>query len=518
MVSLILFLALLVIIIWVWRMVNWVWIRPRKLEKCFRKQGLNGHTYRILYGDTKEMSVLTKEAKLKPMKLTHDILHRVFPFHHYTLNKYRNNCFMWVGPEPRILVMEPELIKEIVTNNSIFKKPKPAPLVQLLLSGISSYEDQKWAKHRKILNTAFYADKLKCMVPAMQKSCEDMINKWEIILLSNDRNKSCELDVHPYIEDLTSDVISRTAFGSSYEEGMKIFHLQKELAELTRQVFQSVYIPGWRFLPTRRNRRMKAIDNELKDILRKIIGKRQRAMNLGETSDDDNPEDLLDILLKSNMNEIQENGSKFGMTTDEVIQECKVFYFAGHESSSNLLVWTMVLLSVHQNWQARAREEVQQIFHNNKPDFEGLNRLKIVTMILNEVLRLYPPAPYFIRKANQETKLGKFNISSEVILMIPTIFVHHNQQLWGDDVKEFKPERFSQGITKATKNRLCFLPFSWGPRICIGNNFAMMETKIALTMILQRFAFELSPSYTHAPTYVVTVQPQCGAHLILRKL
>ncbi|MCD7449018.1 hypothetical protein HAX54_048101 [Datura stramonium] len=501
----------LLVIIWVWKMVNWVWIRPRKLDKFLREQGLKGHPYRTLYGDTKEMAELTKQAKLKPMKLTDDILPRVLPFHHYTLNKYGNYCFAWIGPEPRIFVMEPELIKEIITNNNIFKKPKPAPLVQLLVSGITSYEDQKWAKHRKILNTAFYAEKLKCMVAAMHKSCEDMINKWEIQL---SKNKSCELDVHPYFEDLTSDVISRTAFGSSYEEGMKIFHLQKELAELTRQAFQSVYIPGWRFLPTRRNRRMKAIDNEIKDTLRKIVSKRERSMKLG----DDHEEDLLGILLKSNMKEIQEHGSKFGMTTDEVIEECKVFYFAGQESSSNLLVWTMVLLSVHQNWQARAREEVQQVFHNNKPDFEGLNHLKIVTMILNEVLRLYPPAPYFVRKANQETKLGKMNIPPEVILMIPTIFVHHNQQLWGDDVKEFKPERFSQGISKATKNRLCFLPFSWGPRICIGNNFAIMETKIALAMILQRFAFQLSPSYTHAPTFVVTLRPQSGAHLILRKL
>uniref|UniRef100_A0A3Q7HGZ2 Cytochrome P450 n=1 Tax=Solanum lycopersicum TaxID=4081 RepID=A0A3Q7HGZ2_SOLLC len=511
MVVLICFSALLVTMIWMWRMVNWVWIRPRKIEKCFRKQGLNGHPYRTLYGDTKEMAKLTKQAKLKPMKLTDDILTRVLPFYHYTLNKYGNNCFIWIGPEPRIFIMEPELIRDIVMNNNIFKKPKPTPLVQLLVSGISSYEDQKWAKHRKILNTAFYTEKLKYMVPAMHKSCEDMMNKWEILICN--KNKSCELDVHPYFEDLTSDVISRTAFGSSYQEGMKIFHLQKELAELTRQAFQSVYIPGWRFLPTRRNRRMKGIDNELKDTLRKIVNKRERSMNLGETQ-----EDLLGILLKSNVNEIQQNGTKFGMTTDEVIEECKLFYFAGQETSSNLLVWTMVLLSVHQNWQTRAREEVQQVFHNNKPDFEGLKRLKIVTMILNEVLRLYPPAPYFLRKANQETKLGNMNIPSEVILMIPTIFIHHNEELWGDDVKEFKPDRFSQGIAKATKDRLCFLPFSWGPRICIGHNFAMMETKIALAMILQRFAFELSPSYTHAPTYVVTLQPQCGAHLILNKL
>lgn len=126
---------------------------------------------------------------------------------------------------------------------------------------------------------------------------------------------------------------------------------------------------------------MKGIDNELKDTLRKIVNKRERSMNLGETQ-----EDLLGILLKSNVNEIQQNGTKFGMTTDEVIEECKLFYFAGQETSSNLLVWTMVLLSVHQNWQTRAREEVQQVFHNNKPDFEGLKRLKIVSKTTFHVL------------------------------------------------------------------------------------------------------------------------------------
>ncbi|KAM0997776.1 hypothetical protein ACFX1X_007701 [Malus domestica] len=465
-----------IIIAGAWRLLNWLWLRPKKLERYLRQQGLTGNSYRFYTGDMKEISTMIKQAYSKPVSLSHDIAPRVIPFDCQLVNTCGKNYFVWMGPTPRVNITDPEDMKTILTKMDDFPKPKANPLIKLLATGIALCEGEKWAKHRRIINPVFHIEKLKRMLPEFYQSCSEMIVEWESLVL---KEGSCELDVWPYFENMTADVISRTAFGSSYKEGRKIFQLLKEQAKLAIKVVQSVYVPGARFLPTKINMKMKEIDREIRALLMGIINRREDAIRAGEATKDD---------------------------------------LLGQETTSVLLVWTMVLLSQYQNWQDRAREEVLQVFGSNKPEFDGIIHLKVVTMILHEVLRLYPALTVMTRTTNKKTQLSKYSLPAGVEVALSTLLVHHDKQLWGDDAHEFKPERFSEGISKATKNKFMYFPFGGGPRNCIGQNFAMVEAKLALSLILQHFTFELSPSYAHAPSSNLIIQPQFGAHIILHKL
>ncbi|KAJ0101592.1 hypothetical protein Patl1_04988 [Pistacia atlantica] len=425
-------IVLVTVVTLAWRVLNWVWLRP------------------------KEVGEIPETAR--SFNVSDDITSRLVPFLRKMVKDYGKNSFVWVGPIPRVTIMNPEQLKEIFSRLNDFHKPRANPLLKYLASGLAVYEGKKWTKHRRIINPAFHLDKLKLMLPEFYQVCSEMISKWEKLISVEG---SCDLDVWPYLVNLTGDVISKTAFGSNFEEGRKIFQLLTELGYISQDVLRSVYIPGWRFLPTKRNKRLKEMDVEIRALLMSIIKNREKEKKRGEAIKND----LLGILMESNFRETEEHGNNknVGMTIDEVIEECKLFYFAGQETTSVLLVWTLVLLSKHQDWQARAREEVFQVFRDKKPSYDELNHLKVVSMILYEVLRLYPPIVTLDRVVDEEIKLGDLSLPAGIELRTPIILVHHDQELWGDDAEEFKPERFSGRNFKSHEESSRFvLPFWMG--------------------------------------------------------
>lgn len=142
-----------------------------------------------------------------------------------------------------------------------------------------------------------------------------------------------------------------------------------------------------------------------------------------------------------------------------------------------------------------------------------------MNMIIEESLRLYPPVPAIKRKVGKNVKLGKATLPRGMELYICPLALHHDPDIWGDDVDVFRPERFGEGIVKASNNNpAAFLPFGFGPRTCVGLSFAVSEAKIALTMILQRYRLILSPAYVHSPVQLFMIRPQHGVQVILHKI
>lgn len=343
-------------------------------------------------------------------------------------------------------------------------------------------------------------ERVKSWVPAIALSASAMLEKWGT---QGGGSSEFEIEVNKEFHTFTADVISQVAFGSSYKEGKRIFQLQEEQMHLVSLAIRTVYLPGFRFIPTKKNRKRWSLDKEIQKSLQKLI-----QANWNEC---ENSKNLLGLMISANKNDGTEK-----MEIEEIIDECKAFYFAGKETTANLLTWVILLLAFHQDWQKKVRDEVNCVCGSHiYPDADDLVNLKLVNMVLKETLRLYPPAVALNRLTTKDTKLGTLDIPAGTHIYMPVIAIHHDAEVWGADANEFNPLRFAEGKGHHLGS---FIPFGLGATTCVGQNLALVEAKVALAMILQRFEFVVSPSYVHAPMLLLTLQPQYGSPILFRKI
>ncbi|PHU07967.1 CytochromeA4 [Capsicum chinense] len=517
------------------RVVAYLWLRPKKIEEHFAKQGIRGPPYKFFIGNAKEIVSLMMKASSQTLpSYSHNILPRVLSFYHHWKKIYGATFLVWFGPTPRLAVADPDLIREIFTTKSEFyEKNEAHPLIrQLEGDGLLSLKGEKWAHHRKIITPTFHMENLKLLIPGAASKVIEMLEK----LTPNSKNGEIEIEVSEWFQILTEDIVAQTAFGHSYEQGKAIFRLQAQQMILASEAFQKVFIPGYRFLPTKRNIKSWKLDTEIKKSLMKVIQERTDNWEKNEIQENNGPKDLLGLMIQASIKESSllssinnpthqnssthnNNNNSSMITANDIAEECKTFFFAGEQTTSNLLTWTTVLLAMHPHWQDQARDEVIKVCGSSAiPSKDDLVKLKMLSMILNESLRLYPPIVATIRRAKADVDLGGCKIPLGTEVLIPILAIHHDQAIWGNDANEFNPSRFSEGVARAAKHPLAYVPFGLGVRQCIGQNLAILQTKLTLAIILQRFALRLSPQYKHAPTVLMLLHPQYGAPVIFKRL
>ncbi|KAL0376699.1 UNVERIFIED_CONTAM: cytochrome [Sesamum calycinum] len=478
-----------------WRLLNWVWIRPRKLEKLLRKQGFKGNSYRFLFGDAREAAKLYEEAYSKPIGVTDDATLRAFPLAIKTIRTYGEKSFMWVGPVPVCFVMELETIKNILNKFDAFQKPFKAsnPIFKRLVGGLIVYEGEKWSKNRKKLNPAFHMEKLKEIVATMHTQATEVLDEWSSSIPKD--GSPHIVDVYPYFKHFTGCVVSYALFSSTPTPLVKrTFRIISELTHISNQS-QPFSIPGEQYLPIEKYKRANEIEDELKATFTRMAEERLAQRRAGEVKLEP---DLFDLVV-DDVEEVDIKDKKGrAAAMHELIQQCKLFYVAGHESTANLIAWTTVMLAYHQDWQARIREEVARVLGDRNITGDDLASLKIVV--------------------EEDTTMGDVTFPKGAMIMMPIILLHRNPKIWGDDALEFKPERFAEGVLKAASGHAAFVPFGWGLRTCIGANLSAIEAKVFTALFVRRFSFELAPTYVHAPSVAILLQPQYGIPLTLRKL
>ncbi|KAK6931463.1 Cytochrome P450 [Dillenia turbinata] len=473
-----------------------------------RSQGIKGPPYKFLYGSTKDIMNMKMDSTKNPMlEVSHNLFPRIQPDIYAWKKLYGNNFLAWYGPIPLLVVTDSKLMKEVFMEKAYARPKYLGPTKKLVGDGIIAAKGERWAKLRKLANQGLNGESLKGMIPAMVTSVEEMLERWRA-------HENNEIEVFEEFRVLASDIISRTAFRSSYLEAKRVFEILGNMTSIISksQLKINLSIIG-KLFKSRDDLELDKMEKEIKNIVSRLIKNREEKVKKGEANGFGS--DYLGLLMEAHHDSDKTNN----VTEEEMIDECKTLYIAGYETTRNFLTWTVLLLALHQEWQEKARKEVLELFGKNNPDPQAIGKMKTMTMVANESLRLYPPVDFVIREAESEVRLGDLVLPANTYLHLSSLVVHQNTQIWGEDAHLFKPDRFAEGVSKATNNNpAAFVPFGLGTRICAGLNFALAEAKVALSMILQRYALTLSPTYIHSPISRVTIQPQHGVQVILHPL
>jgi len=400
------------------------------------------------------------------------------------------------------IVNDPAGVRRVLLENAA-NYPK-APVEHRILgpamgNGLILSEGETWRAHRRIMAPAFDHRTNERYAPVMVDAARKLAEQWAAL------PPGATVEVQDAMMEMTLDIISRSMFAADSDSIVAIIREGSDRYQDVMMVGLLEFVPGigplWSAWKGVRGR---AIMREFDRAMFRLIEAR---MQPGANTN----HDLLDRLIAS-----RDDESGAGMNAREIRDQVLTIFVAGHETTALALTWTWYVLSMHPEHEARMHAELEEVLGGREPEWADVARLTWTRMILQESMRLYPAVHTLAFRMAQEDDVvcGMRIPKGSLVTIIPWI-IHRHRNLW-ENPNRFEPERFTPEAV-ARRDRLAYLPFGFGPRICIGASFAMTEAVLILATLAQRFRMRVAPGCRVEPLAMFTLRAKNGMQMVVER-
>ena len=412
------------------------------------------------------------------------------------IREYGDIAQMRISTRPVVVIGSAELAGEVLVekDESFVKAPGLRIFGRPLFgNGLLTSEHGFHKRQRRMMSPMFMHKRIAGFAQVMAERAEERQASWK---------DGETIDLSAEMMRMTLEVVGKTLFGAEVgSEAEEIGHALTVCMESIIGQLNSL-LPMPPQLPTPSNLRFRKSIARLDETIYRLIRERRAS---GQDRGD-----LLSMLLTA---QDEDDGSV--MDDKQVRDELMTIFLAGHETTANALAWTHYLLGQHPHVYHRLQREVDEVLAGRTPTLEDMPRLPYTLQVFKESMRLYPPAYVMGRTAERDVRIGGHDIKAGSIVVISILGIHHREKYFPDP-ERFDPTRFTPEREKALP-RHAFMPFGAGPRICIGNHFALMEGQLMLAAITQRARLELPPGFRVEPEPLITLRPKGGIPMRVRR-
>ena len=419
-------------------------------------------------------------------------------FYMDTARQYGDIAHFGRGSYSSYFVVHPDYVKHVL-QDKVRNYPKKNRFNDMLKpltgEGLLTSDGEVWRRSRRLSQPAFHRQRLAGFATNMTEATQAMLARWAPLA-----ERGQALDVSREMQRVTLSIVGRALFSAdigadSDEMGRAVTSIFEHFNHRFRHPL------SWpESVPTPRNRRFHTAIATIDSVSYRLIAEHRKA--------DTDSGDLLSMLIAARD---EETGQ--GLNDRQIRDEVGTFLGAGHETTAVTLAWVWYLLSKHPHVERQVHAEVEAVLGGRTPTVEDIPRLSYTRLVIQETLRLYPPAWGMSRGIAGDDTIDGYPIPAGALMVLSPYVTHRHPAFW-DNPEGFEPERFTPERV-AERPRYAYFPFGGGPRQCIGNEFALMETQLIIAMVVQRYRLQLVPGQHIEPDPIFTLRPSSGVQVTL---